>query len=213
MLTGEVVAGDPVSAVVAVAASDLPLSLRAYARHRKTSAPSVLRAVRSGRLKNSLVIGEDGKAKIADVALADAEWDANTDHSKAPAYVKQRAADQGVTAVPVTDGAPVTPGQPLAGRGSLADASAEEKRWKARLAEQEFLKASGELVNAEKITVAFIGRIVRARTKVLAVPSKFKAAVPDLSLAEVRLLEDLLRQALEDVAESGTRQTSNGAAA
>jgi hypothetical protein len=51
-----------------------PLSLRAYARHRGVSAPTVLRAIRRGSLKASLVRDVDGHAKIADVALADSEW-------------------------------------------------------------------------------------------------------------------------------------------
>ena len=52
----------------------------------------VLRAIRSGRLKACLVVDEKGKAKIGDVVLADIEWTDNTDFSRAPAFVKERAA-------------------------------------------------------------------------------------------------------------------------
>jgi hypothetical protein len=67
-----------------------PISVRAYARHRGCSAPAVLKAIDRGRLRLSIVI-EGGKAKIADVALADREWAENTDLSRASGEIKERA--------------------------------------------------------------------------------------------------------------------------
>lgn len=68
-----------------------PISARAYARHRGCSAPAVLKAIDRGRLRLSIVIDGDGKAKIADVALADREWAENTDLSRASGEIKERA--------------------------------------------------------------------------------------------------------------------------
>jgi hypothetical protein len=175
-----------------------PLSIRAYARHRQTSAPSVLRAIRSGRLKNSLVVDEHGKAKIADVALADQEWAANTDLSKAPGYVKDRGGD----AAPAPTGArgKARQGSPAI-PSALAEASAREKDWRARLAELEYRRKAGELVNAKDIETRIADVFARCRTKLLGLPSKAKAALPHLTHADVRAIDDLVRQALEDLAE------------
>ncbi len=68
-----------------------PLSFRKYAKHRGCSVQSVSRAAKTGRLRDSLVMVR-GKAQIGSIAVADREWTDNTDLSKAPTYVKERAA-------------------------------------------------------------------------------------------------------------------------
>src|SRR3954470_4357597 len=79
------------------------LSVRAYARHRGSSHQAVLRAIARGRLSAALTT-VDGVTKIADVALADQEWAATTDLSKAPDAVKVRAATPRPAAQAETDG-------------------------------------------------------------------------------------------------------------
>ncbi len=54
-----------------------PISLRAYAEQRDVSHQAVRRAIASGRLRES-VVTVGGEPKIADPALADREWEANT---------------------------------------------------------------------------------------------------------------------------------------
>lgn len=176
-----------------------PLSIRAYARHRQVSAPSVLRAIRAGRLKASLVVDAKGNSKIADVALADREWTANTDLSRAPGSVKERADTPKVlrptTVTPPTVTAP-------AGVSSLTEASAREKHWKAKQAELDYLQAAGELVEVAPIAQRLTDLITQCKTKLLSVPSKAKHALPHLTRADVRVIDDLIRQALEDLAQS-----------
>lgn len=60
-----------------------PVSIADYARHRGCASSSVLKAIRSDRLNQSVVY-VDGKPKIIDVAKADAEWRANSDYTKRP---------------------------------------------------------------------------------------------------------------------------------
>src|SRR5689334_21046405 len=58
-----------------------PMSLRAYALRRGVSPEAVSRAIRSGRLRDSVVtVGRS--PKIADPELADREWAANTDPAR-----------------------------------------------------------------------------------------------------------------------------------
>jgi hypothetical protein len=172
------------------------MSLRAYARRRGTSAPSVLRAIERGRLKASLVFVK-GKAQIGDPDLADREWAANTDLTKAPGYVKERAAGgprRTVTARTVTPGS-------ASGNTSLADASAAEKLWKSRLAELEYRREAGELVEAADVSKRWADILVRVRTRLLAVPSKVKSARSELTLDQVAVIDQCIRQALEEIAD------------
>lgn len=200
-----------------------PISLRAYARHRGTSAPSVLRAIKSQRLRESLVFGEDGKPQIADAALADLEWDRNTDLSRAPGYVKERATAKAITkpapVVPPTrqvmaEAEPPGPGESDVGGSETSDAgefrihdgmtltqaSAAEKVAKARLADLQYREKIGELVNARDIEERFGGVLTIVRTKVLGVPGKCKGALPHLTVGDLAVMDTLLREALEDLA-------------
>jgi hypothetical protein len=58
-------------------APDVGTSLRAYARHRNVSAAAVCRAVRRGRLSQS-VTWRDGRPSIRCVETADLEWSRST---------------------------------------------------------------------------------------------------------------------------------------
>lgn len=205
-----------------------PLSLRAYARHRQTSVESVRRAVKSKRLRASLVVDEGGQVKIADPLLADREWAANTDLTKAPNYVKERArsAPVGVTvpvtplvtplgAEPVTRETPpravtgsVTP--PEAGDliPAIADAAAIERHWKSKQAELDYRRDAGEVVPIEDVLAYKAGceareveKFTRVRTSILGVPSKAKGRLPHLTHQDVRVIEELLREALQELAE------------
>jgi phage terminase Nu1 subunit (DNA packaging protein) len=54
-----------------------PISLRAYARHRRCSPEAVSKAVKAGRLRES-VTQVNGRPAIASTDLADEEWERNT---------------------------------------------------------------------------------------------------------------------------------------
>lgn len=192
-------------------------SFRSYARHRGVSAPSVLRAIKSRRLDKS--VARDGSGKplgITEFALADREWDANTDLTKAPVYVRERAGSRQATAAPApaadAGAPPVTPpvtpevldGEPADGIGprnlSLLDASALEKDWRARLLELEYRQKAGELVDRKTIEAKVFDLFMHCRTKLLALPIKAKAALPNLTRADIAVLERAIREALEELA-------------
>jgi len=199
------------------------ISLRAYAKHRGTSVVAVSRAVKSGRLRASVTKDHRGQPKIADIALADKEWAENTDLTRAPAFVKERGLDVQTSApapgappgetssAPAPDG----PAPPADGRElSLSEASAEEKRWRAKIAEQQYRQRAGELVDAKEVADRITHVFTICRTKLLAIPSKAKSAIPALTHADVATLDDLVRQALEELAvEQITSSSNSGAAA
>jgi len=190
------------------------MGIRAYARHRGCSAPSVLRAIARGRLVHSIVLVQ-GKPQIADPDLADREWAEATDLSRAPGSVKERV-DPPVTPTPVTDAVtePVTPPQVVTPHAEpprlspLAEASATEKLWKARQAELSYRREAGELVEVSVVAALHADAIMVARTKLLGVPSKFKTRVPETTTAAVRILDQLIRAALQELAADDASQES-----
>lgn len=179
-----------------------PIGIRAYARRRGTSAQSVLRAIARGRLKDSLVY-VDGTAQVADPDLADREWSNNTDLTKAPAYVKERA-----DRVPPTG----TPGTPRDDAGdepptlfpgmSLADASKADKYWAAKLKELEYRQAAGELVERQGLSDYLTDLFTFCKTKLLGVPGKVKSRHPAMPLAHVAAVDAEIREALEELADA-----------
>ena len=184
-------------------AATRPMSIRAYARRRGTSAPSVLRAIKQQRLSKSLVF-VGGKAQIGDPDLADQEWAQNTDLGRAPTYIKVRAA---VTAGAVTPVTAVSPAPAMNGT-TLTEAAASEKFWRARLAEQEFLERTGQLIQVKdheaRLNDAqsrWAGLLALVRTKLLAVPSMVKGDCNELTLRHVAAIDARIRAALEAIAD------------
>lgn len=168
-----------------------PLSQRAYAARRGVSHMAVQRAIKAGRLKDCL---NDG-GQIVDPELADREWDRKTDLSRAPMYVREHAASR----APAAPGAAAPPddGEVVP---DMADASAREKHWRAKLAELKFKEAAGELVPAAGVRSELEGVFRSCRTRLLGIPSRARQLLPGLSVADVGKLEDLVREALEDLA-------------
>lgn len=199
----------------------MPQSLRAYGRHRQErglaggSAVAVSRAIATGRLKESVTyVGT--VAKVTDFAKADAEWAANTDHSRAPGEVKVKS--EGVTAAGVTPPAvtppDVTPRKEPSKRSAhgrtLLEASAREKNAKADIAELEYQEKIGTLVSAAEVERAWGDMVAQMRTSILSVPSKAKGLLPHLTHQDLAQLNDLLCQQLEALA---LPASSKGAAA
>jgi hypothetical protein len=172
---------------------------------------AVLRAITRGRLNKSLVRDDAGKAiGINDVDLADAEWAGNTDLTKAPAAVVVKAmAAAGSSSSPSSsessDDAPVDPNIV----GSFQDALAKEKHYKALEAELNYKKRVGELVEAKDVEARIVDEYARVRTKLLGVARKAKAQLPHLTREDVTTIDNLVREALEDLATSADEQAAS----
>lgn len=188
----------PVTAVTA------PLfSMRAYARHRNVSATAVHRAIESGRLSTCVVRDAGGKFRgITDLELADREWAATTDLTKAPMSVIVRTEQLQQPSDEAPAPAEDSPGDPPADpdRMSLSDATAREKHWKAKTAELEYKKRIGELVDAKEVEARMLDEYSECRTKLLGIARKAKAALPHLTPVDVVTIDNLVREALEVLA-------------
>lgn len=166
-----------------------PLSLRGYAQHRKArglpggTLKAVQKAIADERIS---VVTLDGRSRIADPDAADREWAANTDHVRSPGLMGEDNGD----------------GLDDAGEGGeFRNAAARERHWKALTAEIRYRQESGELVNAAEVQEAMAEKFSTVRTMVLGVTSRAKQRLPHLSFTDLAVLDELLREALEELGE------------
>jgi hypothetical protein len=195
------------------------MSRRAYARHRAelglpgSTLKSVQKAIAAGRI----TVAADDQL---DSDVADREWAANSSegHRRTPGRKAAEKAPPPVGRPPLAAPPPVAadrprleappalpPGLPeelaaAASEMSLAEASALEKFWKAKLAELDFGERSGDLVSAEEVKAKWIELVTLSKTKLLGIPSKCKARIPSLTAADVGVIDGLVREALEELA-------------
>lgn len=72
---------------------------------------------------------------------------------------------------------------------------------KAELLELERKEKEGLLVRAADVQAKWVEVLTISRTKVLGVPSKAKQRIPDLTQDQIAILEDIIREALEELAD------------
>lgn len=174
---------------------------------------AVSEAIKNGRLVKSVVRNEFDQPKIADPDLADREWEANTDSTK-----RMNAAG-GVDPMfgTATLGAPIPPerfedddGEPVPPKRELDDSGAETvasatqrlKAAQADLAELKFKEAARELVPARDVEARLVSVFTSCKTRLLAIPSRARQALPHLTNADVASIETLVREALEELTAS-----------
>lgn len=170
------------------------LGIRAYARHRAAaklsggSDYSVRQAIKAGRLTVRGGSLTRDRKRIRDAAAADVEWAATTKSEMVPLT--------GPTAP--ASSAPVASAEPPP-TNDLAAARARREAVNADLAEIELGRARGELVLARDVEARFADVFLRCRTKLLGVVVRAREADPTLTETQFKLLDALLREALEDL--------------
>lgn len=188
------------------------LSLRAYAKHRGCRLSAVQRAIESGRLSKSVARDGRGSPKITDAAAADAEWSATTKDNRVPLAVQlMRPPPPPAPRPPAAaggegddDGSEVPPDRALS--------AARREAAEADLAEIKVAKERGELVPVVDVEERLVNEANRARTKLLGVPSRARQQDPTLTAAHLALFEELIREALEDLAEADLAEPARAAA-
>lgn len=175
-------------------------TLAAYAKHRGVSAMAVSRAVKAGRLVESVVRDEHNVPKIKDVALADREWMANSNYTDAPHHLAQIPPELRSAFPELVPAAQAS----VDGADSMMEAQRRAAWAKAQLAELKLKEATGEVVPADRFVRKLNDVFLAVRTKLLALPSRARIALPELSPTQLGTLETLVREALEELAEEGT---------
>ena len=186
------------------------LSAKDYAAHRGVTAQAVSKAIKSGRLKDSLKPDPNGgKKPKLDVELADLEWHKNSDQSKA-----RGAAADAAQISPEKKIGTWASGLPTGENPNLAEgavpldyqgARARRERAQAQLAELELAQKEGLLVPAEQVQKQWVDAATIARTKVLGIPSKLRQLM-ELTPEQYALLERVTYQALEDISIAGVEK-------
>jgi hypothetical protein len=170
-----------------------PLSLRAYAERRNVSVQAVSKAVAAGRLRES-VVQVDGQPKIADPEIADREWEANT----RPRVDRPPAAEQGAAATSADE----VPDY-FVSRARREAAAARREAAQADLSELEVAERKGELVSVAKARADVMDKFTIVKTRMLGVPSRLAQRLPHVAVEVVPIVEELVREALEELAADG----------
>lgn len=174
------------------------VSLKAYAAHRGVSVQAVKKAIKKERLKRSVVRTPAGHFKVRSIEAADMEWSANTDPSL----------QRGVAAVLAgSDPQTASDADPEAAAGdsdeSYAQSRAKRERYEAKISQLKYEQQAGKLVSREEFEAIAVRVASDVKSKLLGVPSKAKQRIPTLKPAEIAILEDLIREALEGVVDGG----------
>lgn len=83
------------------------------------------------------------------------------------------------------------------------ESRARTEHLKAELLELDRQQKEGLLVKAADVEHEWVEVITRARTKLLGIPTKAKQRIPDLDTDAIGVLDDIVREALEDLAVEG----------
>lgn len=161
------------------------------------SRTAVYKAIKQGRLP--VVRTSDGKELIKSETLRE-DWFANT------------MAKIGVGPKPPAGETAFPPERPKRDRsltepepGDIVpdynESRARTEHLKAELLDLERKEKEGLLVRAADVEAKWIEVITISRTKVMGIPSKAKQRIPDLTQDQVVVLEDIVREALEELAE------------
>jgi len=177
------------------------------ARALGVTSEAVYAAIRTNRL--SVVRTGDGRELVNSATMRE-EWERNTQKRvgrgpKPPAGTTERT--------PMRPGE-LTPNerrdQQADSGGNLADTNeaipdynesrARTEHLKAELLELERKQKEQILVKAEEVEAKWVEIITMARTKILGIPTKAKQRIPDLDTDAISLLDDIVRETLEDLA-------------
>ena len=83
---------------------------------------------------------------------------------------------------------------------SFNESRAKREAMMARLAEIDVEEREKLLVPSEEVKNAWIQLVTIAKTKVLGIPTKAKQRIPDLDKGAMALLDEIVRETLEDLA-------------
>ena len=175
------------------------ISQREYARRRGVTHVAVQRAIKTGRI--STVDGQ------IDPALADLQWQENTDQSKP----RNR-----ITGNPRQAKAPGEPSEPMdlgvtdeviggpSTASGYAKARAARELYQAQLAKLELDRQRGTLVRADEVRLGAFNMARKARDQLIALPERLAtvlAAIPEPAEVQ-RILEEEIERICQEIADA-----------
>jgi hypothetical protein len=177
------------------------------ARALGVTSEAVYAAIRTNRL--SVVRTGDGRELVNSATMRE-EWDRNTQKRigrgpKPPAGTTERTPMRPGELTPnERRDQQADPGRNLADTNEAIpdynESRARTEHLKAELLELERKEKERILVKAEEVEAKWVEIITMARTKILGIPTKAKQRIPDLDTDAISLLDDIVRETLEDLA-------------
>ena len=149
-----------------------PMSVKLFAVRLGVDREAVRKAIANGRLTKSIGHNSRGWPEILDVALAEREWTENQDIAKVrgPAMV------------------------------GIGDHRKRLIKAQTRKLNQAYRERAGKLVSAQEVEMRWSTLIVTARNKLLGIPSRARQRSPELTAAQMAVIDELIREALEELA-------------
>lgn len=162
---------------------------------------AVYEAIKSGRL--SVIRSKDGRELVQSDTMRE-EWTRNT-QKRIGVGPKPPAGESARTALrPVEQRRKAREDPSLARTNETIpdydESRARTEHLKAELLELERKQKESVLVKAEEIETKWVEIVTLARTKILGIPTKAKQRIPDLDTDAITLLDDIVRETLEDLA-------------
>lgn len=167
---------------------------------------AVYAAIKTNRI--SVVRTNDGRELINSETMRD-EWARNTQKRigrgpKPPAGTVERTPKRPGELTPAERRAEAAPAQNIAQTVEPVPdydlSRARTEHLKAELLELERKQKEQILVKADEIEAKWVEIITMARTKIMGIPTKAKQRIPDLDTDAIGLLDDIVRETLEDLA-------------
>ncbi len=169
------------------------MTLSAYAKHRGVTPKAVSKAVAEGRLLAS-VVRVDGAPRILDAALADREWEQNSRERRDRWRLdggKQSAEQAKTRAV---------------NRARIEWAKARREAAEADIAEMKLEELRRQYLPRDIVIPDVRKMFALVRDRVLSVVPRTGKRCPQLTPAQLALLEELIRECIEEISdESITR--------
>ena len=180
------------------------ISMSEFARRKSVTPQSVHKAIKSNRI--GVVHEGSGRPKL-DWEIASLQWDRTTLRKREIA--KSRS-------VPEPEPEPDEKELAVESQSILDDPEDDNllpdgddyftnrgvhEAYKAKLARLEYLEKKGQLIAADDIKYAWGKIIATVKQRVQAIPSKAKVRLPHLTINEMDVLDDLVREALTELSE------------
>ena len=150
------------------------------AKEMKVTVQAVYGAIKEGRL--TAITDEKGKIWINSDTLMD-EWTRNTKFMRVKSTSYRPKPEKEAESFP-----------------EYNESKARTEHLKAEMMEIEKKKLENELVSAREIEDSWVNIVTVVRTKLLGIPTKAKQRLPDLDTNAIACIDDIIREALEELA-------------
>ena len=170
-------------------ATQMELSIRAYAKHRGISEGAVRKAIKTGR------ISTNANGKI-DASKADAQWQQNSDLAQKLAITTNKSAT-----IPKANYQPPPPTSNVGSTPSYQQSRAIREAYSARMAKINFERESKKLISAEQVKVDAYNTARVTRDRILNIPDRvIPMLVGKTDIHEMKqILKTELIKALDDL--------------